>query len=152
MKEEIAALGLALGKALLPFIATLIGILIGHCIAWIQARIKSVKIQGIEFRLGRLAQTVVEEIEQVVISKLPDKPTVQDYLHAKEAALASLRIHLGPKGIEEIKQVMGWDDTSLDMVLSSYIESHVHFMKPNNGAAVQLLPVENVAVPAGGVA
>jgi hypothetical protein len=141
MKEELAALGLAVGKALLPFIATLIGILIVHVIAWIQAHTKSTKIQDIEFRLGRLAQTVVEEIEQVVMSTLPDKPTLQDYLHAKQAALASLRLHLGPKGIDEIKKVMGWDDTSLEMVLESYIESRVHFMKPLNGTAGQLVPV-----------
>ena len=146
-------LGMAVSKALMPFVVTLLGILIAHGVIWLKVHTKIVRIQGIEQRLGDLALTVVQEIEQVVVSKLPEHPTALDYQHAKQAALASLKLHLGPKGIDEIKNVMGWDEPSLEHVLESYIESRVHVVKQAAGVPLQPLNVEGrIESQIGGVA
>jgi ABC-type xylose transport system permease subunit len=147
MGEQLAMLGMAVGKALMPFVVTLAGTLIAQGVLWLKAHTKNASIKGIEERLGNLALTVVQETEQTVVSTLPSSPTASDYLHAKQAALASLRLHLGTNGIDEIKKVMGWDDTSLELVLESYIESKVHVVKRASGVPLQPLK----AVQAGGV-
>jgi hypothetical protein len=147
MGEQLAMLGMAVGKALMPFVVTLFATLIAQAIGWLKAQTKSAKVKSIEERLGNLAVTVVQETEQTILSVLPSSPSVADYRKAKQAALASLRLHLGPKGIDEIKQVMGWDDTSLEAVLESYIESKLHMLKHANGVSLQSLQT----VPAGGV-
>ena len=153
MGAELSQLGMAVGKALMPFVVTLLGILIAHGVIWLKAHTKGARMQGIEERLGNLALTVVQEIEQVVVSKLPERPTALDYEHAKQAALASLKLHLGPKGIDEIKKVMGWDETSLELVLESYIESRVHAVNQAAGVPLQALKVEGrVESQTGGVA
>jgi hypothetical protein len=92
----------------------------------IAAKVKNEKLNGILNRLDDAAVTAVAEIEQTVVSKLdPTKPLGETAAIAKQAALDSLKTHLGAQGIAELKTVMGLDDAGVEKVLSARVEAEV---------------------------
>ncbi len=121
MKEQLAAIGMTALKALLPIFAAALTLLIKEGAALLKAHTKNTKTQGMIDRLDGLLETTVQETVHTSLAVLPDNPTVDDLTKARSAALASLKTHLGAKGIDELKTVLGWDDASIDQILSSYI-------------------------------
>jgi hypothetical protein len=98
--------------------------------AWITAHVKNTKIAGILTRLEQLAFVVAQECEQTIVSKLGPNPTVEQLKAARDAALATLKSHLGAQGLQEIETVLGLqDDSAVVNLLISFIESSVHSLK-----------------------
>ena len=93
----------------------------------IDAKVKNEKVRGILDRLDDTAATVVQSVEQQVVSKLdPTKPLADNGKAARDAAIAELKTHLGQKGLDEAKTILGIStDNALDQIIVSYIESHV---------------------------
>jgi hypothetical protein len=97
---------------------------------WITAHIKNAKIAGIMTRLEQLAMSVVQEMDQTVIQSLGNNPTVEQLKAARDAALATLKSHLGTNGIQEIEQVLGLEnEDAVIKLLITFIESNVHSLK-----------------------
>jgi len=129
MKEEISQFSGTLAEMLAPLVVIGIGLAVNELKKWMASRVKNERARGILERLADASVTVVAEVEQTVRSKTKDLPARERANAAKEAAIASLKSHLGPKGLIELQQVLGLSGLGLESVLSSKIEAQVHQAK-----------------------
>jgi hypothetical protein len=98
---------------------------------WISSHVKNARAAGILTRLAMLAETVVQEVQQTVVSAMDkDNPPADQLKAARDAALATLKSHLGDEGLKEIEDVLGLtDQDAVVRLLVSFIESAVHTLK-----------------------
>ena len=131
---EVETYGLLLMKGVvIPALGVITLYLAARVPGWIAAHINNQRIAGVMNRLAQLAFVVVQEIQQTVVSTLKARggAVPGDQMRAaRDAAMATLKSHLGPKGLLEIKQAMQLaDDTALEKLLASFIESAVLMLK-----------------------
>lgn len=104
---------------------------------WIAGLVNNKRIAAILDRIAQLAFTVVQEIQQTVIASLKageEKPNAEQLAAARDAALATLKSHLGSKGLIEIREALKLtDDTAVEKLLTSFIESAVLMLKQQEG-------------------
>jgi len=130
MKEQLMEFAVASLKIVLPILVALLGLVAKRVSDLIAAKVTNEKIRGILSRLDQITYTAVNEVEQAYVSNLPDNATVAEMAKAKSAAIESARAHLGPRGLAEIKAVLGLDENGdMDKLLGSYVESRVREMK-----------------------
>jgi hypothetical protein len=108
---------------------------------WIKAHAKNAQVEGILLRLNDATYTAVGAVEQTVVaaakgSQVNGQLTEAAATAAKQAALAEIKSHLGPKGIAELKTILGVQPGDLASFLSSRVES-----------AVQTMPESKTVVP-----
>jgi hypothetical protein len=130
MKEQLAALGLtALQTILLPLfalVATWAGIRLQ---AWLKEKVKNERIEGILVRLETIVEAAVKEVAQTYVSNLTEV-TPAALEQARERALESIRSHLGSRGIEELKTILGLNDTgAAEKLVVTMLEAKVHDLK-----------------------
>ena len=129
MKDQLGSLGIMSLKILAPVFLALLGLLAAKLLNYITAKVKNEKLGGLLCRLEQAAMTAVTEVEQAIVSKLdPNVPLGENAKIAKDAALASLKTHMGPVDLNSLKTILGVDDAAIDLILSSHIESKVHFV------------------------
>lgn len=135
MQDQIEMFGMMLIKGVLaPAILAFLAWASAHLGAWIRSKVRNETVSGVLDRLSQLAINVVQEIEQTVVSSLPDTANKAALLAARDQALATLRSHLGEKGLRELMTVLGLkDDDAVVKLLLSYIESSVLMLKMQNG-------------------
>lgn len=134
-------------KALLPLLAVGGAWLLARMQSYIAAHTQNTKISGILSRLTSTAAAVVQEVEQTFVSTLQN-PTADDLKAAKDKAMAALRSHLGPKGLDEIETVLALDGTTaVDRLLNTTIESAVHDLKMTQASVAASTPVTVVPSP-----
>lgn len=95
---------------------------------WFYIHAKNERVKGVLLRLNDAAATAVAEMEQSAVKALkaasPDgKLTPATAAAVKDAAVESLRGHLGPKGLAELKTVLGVADVAA--ALNSKVEAAV---------------------------
>lgn len=111
--------------------------------AWIGTHVKNASVAGVLERLSTLVMTVVTEVEQTVVSNLGDKADAAALLAARDQAIATVKSHLGDKGLQEIETVLGLkDQDAVIKLIISYIESAVYTLK------LEPLPTPAVPTPA----
>ncbi len=130
MKEQLAALGLtALQTILLPLlaiVATWAGLQLQ---AWLKEKVKNLRLEGMLLRLEAIVEAAVKEVAQVFVSNLTEV-TPAALEEARERALESIRSHLGPRGLEELKTILGLGDTdAAEKLIVSVLEAKVHDLK-----------------------
>lgn len=129
MKEQLASAMTSIVQVMLPVLLGLLGWVGVKVHAWLTTNVKNEKLRGILDRLYEAAATVVKEVEQAVVSKLdPNVSPAQNAETARQAALTSLKTHLGPTGLAELKAILGLEDVPLEQLLLSYIEAAVKTM------------------------
>lgn len=129
MKEQLAQFGLDALKALSPVILALLGFIGMRLNQWIAAKVKNEQVQGILTRLSDVSINAVKEVEQTFISTL-EHPTAEDAKKARDAALSTIKSHMGARGLDEMKKVLGIEkDGDLEKLLITFLESHVHDLK-----------------------
>lgn len=135
MQEQIETFGMMLIKGVLaPVFLAFLTWAAAKLVAWIHSKVRNETTAGVLDRLGQLAINVVQEIEQTVVSALPDKADKAALLAARDQALATLKSHLGEKGLHELMTVLGLKDSdAVVRLLLSYIESSVLTLKMQNG-------------------
>lgn len=130
MKDQLATLSATLFQdvilPLLGIVATWAGV---HLQALLKARVKNERVQGALSRLATITVASVKEVEQTFLSEL-NTVTSADLEKARNAAVAKIRSHVGPRGLEELKGVMGYDEGSdVDRLIVTTLESTVHDLK-----------------------
>ena len=135
MKDQIEMFGMLLVKGVIaPVLAALVGWATIHLSAWIKAKVRNEQANGVLDRLSQLAFQVVQEVQQTIVSALPDKADKAALRAARDQALATLKSHLSQKGVDELMSVLGLkDDDAVSRLLISYVESAVLSMKSSNG-------------------
>lgn len=120
-----------------PLVVALSGllcVLIGFATNYIASKTKNAKIQAALNRLDTVVDDAVKSAQQTIIGSIkPGDDLAKSLAEAKAAALASVESHYGPKGIDELKTVLGWDD--LEKNLSTKLEAKVHDLKMDKAAA-----------------
>lgn len=119
---------------------------------FIQARIKNEYLRNALVRLEDAVFTAVKELDQTVVAEIKaasadGKITDDEKKRIKEKALASVKSHIGTKGLSELAKVLGLESGALDGFLSSKVEAAVHDLRrasimngATNGAPVPLAP------------
>ena len=131
MQDQIETIGMLIVKGVvLPLIGLFVAWASAKLPALINARVKNESVAGVLDRLSALAFTVVTEVQQTVVSGLGDKATVDELKKARDQAIATLKTHLGEKGIKELMDVLGIKTPdAVEKLLITYIESAVHNLK-----------------------
>lgn len=130
MQEQVETVGILIIKGVvLPVVGLIIMWASLRLPAWVKAKVQNESVAGVLERLMTLAFTVVQEVQQTFVSNL-NEPTTEQLTIARDKAIASLKAYLGPKGIEELKKVLGLDgDTAVERLIITFIESAVHNLK-----------------------
>lgn len=125
---------------LLPVITTALGTLlcalIAYAISFIKSKTKNAKAQAALDRLDQVMEDAVKATQQAVVSSIkPGDDMAKALADAKAAAIDSAKSHYGPQGIEELKKILGWDDSLLAKNMDTKVESKVHDLKLARTAA-----------------
>lgn len=130
MQEHIETVGiLVLKGVVLPIVGLAVTWASLRLPQWIKAKVKNESVAGVLDRLSLLAFNVVQEVQQTFVSNL-ENPTPEQLRLALDKALEALKAHLGPKGLQELKDVLGLDgDTAIERLIITFIESAVHSLK-----------------------
>lgn len=145
MQEQIETVGILILKGVvLPVVGLIVTYASLKLPQWIKTKVKNQSAEGVLERLSLLAMNVVMEVQQTFVSTLVD-PTPEQLKEALAKALASLKAHLGPKGLKELEDVLGLDgDTAVERLIITFLESAVHTLKmspaPIAGALVEVNP------------
>jgi len=135
MQEQVELFGMLLIKGVIApafaAFATWATVQLG---TWIKSKVHNDAVAGALDRLNQLAFHVVQEVQQTVVSALPNKADKAALVAARDQAITTLRSHLGSKGVAELMTVLGLkDDNALTKLLVSHVESAVMSMKQANG-------------------
>jgi hypothetical protein len=147
MKEQLSALAITAVQVLSPVVIALLGLLAKKLIDLINARVKNEAVQGILDRLDQTALAVVTQIQQTVVDNLDPSAPKESLIKARDAALANLKTLLGQKGLDDIKNVLGLGDDSLDKILVMFIEKRVHDLKQKSAPAPTTPATSTPATP-----
>jgi hypothetical protein len=142
MQDQIETIGMLIVKGVvLPLVGLFVAWASARLPALIAAHVKNTSVAGVLERLSSLAFSVVTEVEQTVIANLGDKADKAALLAARDQALATLKSHLGEKGLQEIEDVLGLkDQDAVIKLLITFIESAVHNMGPSPTPALPPTP------------
>jgi hypothetical protein len=106
----------------------------------IRAKVQNEYLKGVLVRLDDAVFTAVKDIEQSVVEQIKEasadgKITDDEKKRIKEKALASVKSHLGTKGLAEVARILGLDGGALDGLLSSKVEAAVHDLRRSTPVA-----------------
>lgn len=149
MQDQVETIGMLIIKGVvIPVIGLFLAWASAHVPQWIASKVKNAKVAGVLERLSTLTFTVVQEVQQTVVSKLGDKADASSLLAARDQALATLKSHLGAKGLQELEDALGLQDQdAVIKLLISFIESQVHMTKqqgPVEGSSTTTVAVSPV--------
>jgi hypothetical protein len=145
MQDQIETIGMLIVKGvLLPIVGIAVTAASLWLPLWIKSKVKNESIAGVLERLSTLTFAVVTEVQQTLISGLGGKATQAELLAARDRALATVKAHLGPKGIKELMTVLGIETTdAFDKLVVTFIESAVHHVK-TEGAVTTTTTTEGI--------
>lgn len=126
-KELLEPITYAALSALSGVLTILIGMVSMHLRHWLASKAHFASFECATTKLEKLSTTAVADIEQTLVRtlKAEGRWTPETALAARDAALAVMMQHLGPKGLAELQECLGlaYEDVK-DMALS-YIEKQV---------------------------
>lgn len=124
---------------------------------FIRAKVGNEYLKGVLVRLDDAVFTAVKAIQQSVVEEIKlasadGKITDEEKRRIKDKALATVKSHLGTKGLAELAKILGLDGVALDGLLSSKVEAAVHDLRRStqavNGVAHGGAPVPLAPAPA----
>jgi hypothetical protein len=129
-------------NALIPFIVTLLTVLIGAATQALRGKLQSERARDVLQRLSEQASDVVHELEQTWAGKLREaandgKIDATEVADLKAAALANFKAYLGERGKSDALKVLGFkDEAELDALLRSKLEAEVLKLRQQAGVKV----------------
>jgi hypothetical protein len=148
MQDTIETVGMLVIKGVVvPLLGIFLAWASAHLPAWLKSKTTNERAAGVLYRLGQLAMAVVQETEQTVIAKLGDKADETALLAARDAALMSLKSHLGDKGLKEMETVFGLENQdAVIKMLITFIEQAVHTLKLSQAVEAAPVPIATATV------
>ncbi len=126
-------------EALVTLLGLVITLLIAKATAALQAKVKGEQAKNFIQRASDQARDVVLELEQTMVAGMrkatqDGKLDREDVQFLQDEALRRLKEHLGPKGIAEGLQVLGFRDVrELEVVLKAKLEAEIFTSRPLTG-------------------
>lgn len=149
-----AEMGIQIYQVLAPVLMAVVTWVAAKLAQLINARVKNEYLRGVLLRLDDAVASVVREINQVTVASIKSSSadgrlTTSAREVIKNAALQTVKAHLGTKGIAELGRVLGLDTLVVDRLIGTRIEATVHDLKAQtrvlNGVNT---PTEAAADPA----
>lgn len=149
-----AEMGIQIYQVLAPVLMAVVTWVAAKLAQLINARVKNEYLRGVLLRLDDAVASVVREINQVTVASIKSSSadgrlTTSASAVIKNAALQTVKAHLGTKGIAELGRVLGLDTSAVDRLIGTRIEATVHDLKAQtrvvNGVNT---PTEAAADPA----
>jgi hypothetical protein len=128
-------------EALQPLILAGLTYLAATLALAIRNKVKNAYLQETLVRLNDTAFDVVMEFEQTMVNEYREaakdgKLDAEEVAEIKAHALGKLKNHFGPKGLDELRKILGFDSQKkFDEFLSGKLESQLRQMKD---AAVEM--------------
>lgn len=124
-------IGFQVFETISPIVPVAISWLSVRAAQLIKTRVKNEYLAGMLARLDDAVTHAVGEVDQTVVQSLKAASstgtlTAEDANTARNAALASVKSHLGPKGVAELIKVLGIEPSELEKVLTTRIEAAVN--------------------------
>jgi len=106
----------------------------------IRAKVQNEYLKGVLVRLDDAVFTAVKDMQQTVVEQIKaasadGKITDDEKKQIKEKALASVKSHLGTKGLAEAAAILGLGGSALEGLLSSKVEAAVHDLRRSTPVA-----------------
>lgn len=100
----------------------------------IRAKVKNEYLKGVLVRLDDAVFTAVKDLQQSVVAQIKKassdgKITDNEKKQIKERAVASVKSHIGTKGLAEAAKILGLEGGAFDSLLSSKVEAAVHDLR-----------------------
>jgi hypothetical protein len=118
----------------------------------LSARVKNEYLRGVLVRLDDAVVSVVREVNQVTVEAIKNASVdgrlpqgARDAI--KNAAMNTVKAHLGAKGLTELAQVLGLDSPAVDRLIGTRIEATVHSLKAQTSSASTITSPAGVEVP-----
>jgi len=134
-------LGLKVLQILSPILLAALTWVAAKVAQYIQAKVKNEYLRGVLVRLDDAVLAVVREVQQVTVEAIKSasadgKLTPDERTRVKQAAIDSVKSHLGMKGLGELAKILGLDSGAVERLLSTRVEAAVHDLKASraNGA------------------
>jgi len=134
-------LGLKVLQILSPILLAALTWVAAKVAQYIQAKVKNEYLRGVLVRLDDAVLAAVREVQQVTVEAIKagsadGKLTPDERTRVKQAAIDSVKSHLGTKGLSELAKILGLDGGAVEKLLSTRVEAAVHDLKVSraNGA------------------
>ena len=129
-----STIGLRALEFLSPLLLTALTWLMAKAAQLIAAHLKNAYLRGVLLRLDDAILVSIKEVSQTTVDAIKAGSadgtlSDADKARVKQAALDSVKSHLGMKGLLELAKILGLDDGALEKVLSTRIEAGVHDLK-----------------------
>jgi hypothetical protein len=100
----------------------------------IRAKVRSEYLSQVLIRLDEAIFTSVKAVQQSVVDEIKaasadGKITDDEKKRIKEKAIATVKAHLGTKGVADVVKILGLEGGALDGLLSSKVEAAVHDLR-----------------------
>ena len=127
-------LGLKVFEALSPLLLAALTWVAAKAAQYIAARVKNEYVRGALVRLDDAVLAVVREVQQVTVEAIKSgsadgKLTPDERARVKQAAIDSVKSHLGMKGIAELAKILGLEGGAIEKLLSTRVEAAVHDLR-----------------------
>ena len=127
-------LGLKVLQILSPILLAALTWVAAKAAQYIQAKVKNEYLRGVLVRLDDAVLTVVREVQQVTVEAIKSgsadgKLTPDERARVKQAAIDSVKSHLGMKGIAELAKILGLEGGAVEKLLSTRVEAAVHDLR-----------------------
>ncbi len=106
----------------------------------ISAKVKNEYLKGVMVRLDDAVFAAVREVQQVTVDSLKaasadGQLTPDERAKVKQAAIDTIKSHLGAKGIAEVANILGLENGAIEKLLSTRVEAAVHDLKSARSAS-----------------
>jgi hypothetical protein len=136
---DVAGIGWNLFQTLSPALLAGLSWLSLKATQLISAKVKNEYLKGVLLRLDDAVLAAVREVQQVVVDGLKAASsgplTPAERIKVKQIALASIKSHLGQKGLSELAHIFGLEGGTLETVLTTRVEAAVHDLKVERRSA-----------------
>jgi hypothetical protein len=133
-------IGLKALEILSPILLAALAWLASKAAALITAKVQNEYLRGVLVRVDDAVYAAVRELQQVTVEAIKAASadgtlTPEEREKVKQAALDSVKSHLGMKGLVELARVLGLSDGAVEKLLSTRIEAAVFDMKASRPTA-----------------
>ena len=137
---DAASIGLKVLEILSPFLLAALTWVAAKLAQLIRAKVDNEYLKGVLVRLDDAEFTAVKDVQQTVVkaakaASSDGKLTPDEKKQIKENAIASLKSHLGMKGLSELAVVLGLESAAVESLLSSKVEAAVHDLRSSTPVA-----------------
>ena len=138
-------------QILSPVLAAALAWLSAKLAALIRSKTDNAHLQGVLLRLDDAIFTAIKELQITVVDEAKalaadGKLSPAERQQVRSAAIANVKSHLGPKGLSEVRDVLGLTSASAESFLMSKVEAAVHDLRQ---AEVRLKAMNGVPPPFG---